>query len=97
MGPATFPLLRLLADGRFHSGEDLARRLGRTRATVSEALKSAGELGLEVFSVPGRGYKLATPVEFLDATRIVEGLGPAAARVRLALLDATGSTSTHLA
>jgi BirA family biotin operon repressor/biotin-[acetyl-CoA-carboxylase] ligase len=97
MGPATFPMLRLLADGHFHSGEDLARRLGRTRATVSEALKSAGDLGLEVFSVPGRGYKLATPVEFLDASRIVEGLGPAAARVRLSLLDATESTSTHLA
>jgi len=97
MGPATFPLLRLLADGRFHSGEDLARRLGRTRATVSEALKSARELGLEVFSVPGKGYKLATPVEFLDAARIVPALGAEAARVRLTLLDEADSTSTRLA
>ncbi len=97
MGPATFPLLKLLADGRFHSGEDLARRLGRSRATVSEALKAVDGLGLAVFSVPGRGYKLATPVEFLDATRVVEGLGPAAARVRLTLLDEADSTSTRLA
>ncbi len=97
MSPATFPLLRLLADGRFHSGEDLARRLGRTRATVSEALKSARELGLEVFSVPGRGYRLATPVEFLDAARIVPALGAEAARVRLTLLDEADSTSTRLA
>lgn len=97
MGPATFPLLKLLADGRFHSGEDLARKLGRTRATVSEALKHAHELGLSVFSVPGKGYRLAEPVEFLDATRLVEALGPTAARIRLVLLDETGSTSTHLA
>jgi BirA family biotin operon repressor/biotin-[acetyl-CoA-carboxylase] ligase len=97
MGPATFPLLKLLADGRFHSGEDLARRLGRTRATVSEALKCVDGLGLSVFSVPGKGYKLATPVEFLDAARIVEGLGPAAARVRLTLMDEADSTSTRLA
>ncbi len=97
MSPATFPLLRLLADGRFHSGEDLARRLGRTRATVSEALKSARELGLAVFSVPGKGYRLATPVEFLDAARLVPALGAEAARVRLTLLDEADSTSTRLA
>lgn len=97
MGPATFPLLKLLADGRFHSGEDLARRLGRTRATVSEALKGADELGLSVFSVPGKGYRLAEPLEFLDAARVVEALGAAASGVRLVLLDETDSTSTHLA
>lgn len=96
MGPATFPLLRLLADGRFHSGEDLARHLGRSRATVSEALKSVDALGLEVFSVPGKGYKLAEPVEFLDAARIVQGLGSAASRVRLTLADEADSTSTRL-
>lgn len=97
MGPATFPLLRLLADGRFHSGEDLAKRLGRSRATVSEALKFADELGVDVFSVPGKGYKLASPVEFLDAARIVQGLGGAASRVRLTLADEADSTSTRLA
>jgi BirA family biotin operon repressor/biotin-[acetyl-CoA-carboxylase] ligase len=97
MGPSTFALLRLLSDGRFHSGEDLARRLGRSRATVSESLKSAGETGLAVFSVPGRGYRLAAPVEFLDATRIVQALGPAAAGVRLTLVDETDSTNTRLA
>ena len=96
MGPATFPLLRLLADGRFHSGEDLAKHLGRSRATVSEALKSADELGVDVFSVPGKGYKLASPVEFLDAARIVQGLGGAASRVRLTLADEADSTSTRL-
>jgi BirA family biotin operon repressor/biotin-[acetyl-CoA-carboxylase] ligase len=97
MGPLTFKALRLLADGHFHSGAEIARRLERSRAAVSGTLKGASELGVEVFSVPGKGYRLAQPVEFLDAHAIVSRLGPAASRVRLTLLDEVDSTSTRLA
>ena len=97
MGPLTFKALRLLADGRFHSGADIARALDRSRAAVSETLKGARALGIEVFSVPGKGYRLAEPVEFLDAHAIVTRLGPAASRIRLTLLDEVDSTSTRLA
>ncbi len=97
MGPLTFRALRLLADGRFHSGAEVARTLQRSRAALSEALKGAESLGVEVFSVPGKGYRLAEPVEFLDAHAIVSRLGPAASRVRLTFLDEVDSTSTHLA
>ncbi len=97
MGPLTFRALRLLADGRFHSGERMARALERSRAAVSDALKGADALGVEVFSVPGKGYRLADPVEFLDAHAIVAGLGAAASRIRLTLLDEVDSTSTRLA
>jgi len=97
MGPLTFKALRLLADGHFHSGADIARRLERSRAAVSETLKGARDLGIEVFSVPGKGYRLAEPVEFLDAHAIVSGLGPAASRIRLTLLDEVDSTSTRVA
>lgn len=97
MGPLAFNALRLLADGRFHSGEEVAARLGRSRAALSEALKGAGALGVEVFSVPGRGYRLAEPVEFLDAHAILARLGPVAPRLRLTLLDEVDSTSTRLA
>ena len=97
MGPLAFKALRLLADGRFHSGAEMARRLGRSRATLSQTLKGAGELGIEVFSVPGKGYRLAAPIEFLDAHAIVSGLGAVASRVRLTLLDDVDSTNTRLA
>ena len=96
MGPLTFRSLRLLADGRFHSGEQVARQLDRSRAALSEALKGAADLGIEVFSVPGKGYRLAEPIEFLDVHAIVGGLGPVASRVRLTLLDEVDSTSTRL-
>ena len=74
MSALTFLALRRLADGRFHSGEDISRALGRSRATLSEALKCAPELGIEIFSVRGRGYRLAEPIEFLDAAGVMAAL-----------------------
>ena len=96
MSALTFQALRRLADGRFHSGEDIARSLNRSRATLSEALKRAPELGVELFSVPGKGYKLAEPIEFLDASSIAARLHAMDARVSLQIVDEIESTSTRL-
>ena len=94
MSALTFQALRRLADGRFHSGEDVARSLGRSRATLSEALKRVPELGVEIFSVRGRGYRLAEPIEFLDADAIARRI--ARTGVRLEIVDEIDSTSTRL-
>ena len=94
MSALTFLALRRLADGRFHSGEDVARSLGRSRATLSEALKRVPELGVEIFSVRGKGYRLAEPIEFLDAADIARRLQATA--VRLEVVDEIDSTSTRL-
>jgi BirA family biotin operon repressor/biotin-[acetyl-CoA-carboxylase] ligase len=97
MGALTFKALRLLADGHFHSGAAIARRLARSRATLSEALKGAPLLGVEIFPVPGKGYRLADPIEFLDAHAIAERLAGRTGHVNLHVLDEVDSTSTHLA
>ena len=55
MNSLTFPILRLLSDGRFHSGEDIASHFGVTRATVWNALQDAEALGVQIFSVRGKG------------------------------------------
>lgn len=94
MSALTFQALRRMADGRFHSGEEVARSLGRSRATLNEALKRAPELGVEVFSVPGKGYRLAQPIEFLDAAELRNALQ--GTRVEVEILDETDSTSTQL-
>jgi len=66
-----FELLKLLGDGRFHSGQTLARQLGVSRGAVWKALKKfEQDFGLEIHSVRGRGYRLGAPLEFLDANRI---------------------------
>ena len=96
MSELTFRALRALADGRFHSGEDVARALGRSRATLSEALKLAPELGVALFSVRGKGYRLAAPIEFLDAAAIQARLAAEGSRVRLQVVDQVDSTSTRL-
>jgi BirA family transcriptional regulator, biotin operon repressor / biotin---[acetyl-CoA-carboxylase] ligase len=60
-------LLRLLADGRFHSGEELGAVLGVTRSAVWKHVKRLeGEYGVELFRLPGKGYRLAEPLSLLN-------------------------------
>ena len=63
-----------MADGRFHSGEALGRALGVTRAAVWKALKGLDAYQLRVDAVPGRGYRLAEPVELLDSDAVRQRL-----------------------
>ena len=97
MGPTALRALRLLADGRFHSGTAIARELGRSRAAVCDALQGARQSGIEIHSVPGRGYRLPHPVDFLDADRVNTRLAATGCRSRVAVLEETDSTSTQLA
>lgn len=94
MSALTFLALRRLADGRFHSGEEIARSLGRSRATLSEALRRAPEMGVELFGVRGRGYRLGSPIEFLDAGEVSRRL--AGTRIAIEVVDEIASTSTRL-
>ncbi|WP_252275733.1 bifunctional biotin--[acetyl-CoA-carboxylase] ligase/biotin operon repressor BirA [Pseudomonas subflava] len=59
-------VLQLLGDGRFHSGEALGALLGVSRAAVWKRLEQLEALGLEIHRVRGRGYRLASPISFLD-------------------------------
>lgn len=97
MGPTAFRALRLLADGRFHSGEDMARILGRSRAAVSEALRGARDAGVSIYSVPGRGYRLPHPIDFLDAKWVNAQLAAAGRSTRLTALEEADSTSSRVA
>ena len=96
MSALTFLALRRLADGHFHSGEEMARSLNRSRATLSEALKRAPEMGIDLFSVPGKGYRVAEPIDFLDIEAIGAGLAKRGARIQLEIVDEIDSTSSRL-
>jgi BirA family biotin operon repressor/biotin-[acetyl-CoA-carboxylase] ligase len=54
------------------------------------------DLGIELFSVPGKGYRLAEPIEFLDAQAIGKRLATVQPRVSLEIVDEIDSTSTRL-
>jgi BirA family biotin operon repressor/biotin-[acetyl-CoA-carboxylase] ligase len=96
MNSHTFPILRLLADGRFHSGEAIAEHLGVTRATVWNALRDAEMLGVQLFSVRGRGYRLPDPVCFLDKEQVLQALGDHRETFSLEFHDRIESTNSHL-
>lgn len=64
-------LLKLLKDGRFHSGEALGAALGVSRSAVWKQLQHLeAELNLPIHKVRGRGYQLASPLVFLNAEDI---------------------------
>jgi BirA family biotin operon repressor/biotin-[acetyl-CoA-carboxylase] ligase len=98
----TFPILRLLADGKFHSGQTIAKQLNVSRATVWNAIKQAEALCVEVFSVRGRGYKLAQAFTLLDEQAILQAmgnitnLGNPAILQNLEIHDHLESTNTYL-
>lgn len=68
------PLLRLLADGRFHSGAALGGALGIGRSAVWKQIRAVEAMGLEIHAVRGKGYRLAAPLELLDRDLIAAGL-----------------------
>ncbi|MDE2089583.1 MAG: bifunctional biotin--[acetyl-CoA-carboxylase] ligase/biotin operon repressor BirA [Gammaproteobacteria bacterium] len=91
-------MLSLLADGRFHSGEDLGATLGITRSAVWKAVRACETLGIEIHAVRGRGYRLAAPLELLSR-EVIQAAMDETARGRLAGLDIlpeVDSTNRHL-
>ena len=82
-----------LADGRFHSGEDLAKTLGVTRSAIWKAASSLRELGVALHAVRNRGYRLVAASEPLEATRIRERISRAV-RDRIRAVDVAWSVSS---
>lgn len=95
MHPAdAFPLLRQLADGRFHGGEALADALGLSRATVCQRIDALEGLGVECHRVRGRGYRLPHALDLLDPAALAAELSKSGLQVET--VDHTLSTSSDL-
>ncbi|MCE2572303.1 bifunctional biotin--[acetyl-CoA-carboxylase] ligase/biotin operon repressor BirA [Motilimonas eburnea] len=74
-------LIQLLADGQFYSGEWLGEQLSVSRTTISNYIKQAQQLGLDIHTVKGKGYKLADAIELLDVDVIKRESGQEAVEV----------------
>jgi len=88
-------LLDILADGKFHSGSELGERMGVSRSAIWKQIRKLESLGLEIYSVKGRGYRLPGGMEKLDESAIGEGLSAevAAQLHQLNLTMVTDSTN----
>jgi BirA family biotin operon repressor/biotin-[acetyl-CoA-carboxylase] ligase len=64
-------LLALLQDGKFHSGQAIGCALGVSRSAVWKQLQCLQvEYGIQIHSVPGRGYRLESALSALDMQKI---------------------------
>ena len=68
------------------SGDVLADELGLTRAAVWKRIEALRQAGIAIEAMPGQGYRLAQPLDLLDASGIRNAL-PAVARSPLAAPD----------
>lgn len=96
MNTMAFKILRALADGAFHSGEDIARALGVTRSAVWYGIREITGAGFTIEKVRGRGYRLDRAVSLLDAALARQRLGAAAEVIKLEICDTVDSTNTQL-
>lgn len=78
-------LLLRLAQGEV-SGDVLAQEAGLTRAAVWKRIAALRDAGIAVDAVPGRGYRLAQPLELLDADAIRASM-PAVIHSQLSALE----------
>lgn len=85
-------LVSILADGEFHSGEQIGEQLGMSRAAINKHIQTLKEWGLDVFTVTGKGYSLPAPVQLLDEAEINQHLE----QQGLAVIPVIDSTNQYL-
>ncbi|CCG85527.1 bifunctional biotin--[acetyl-CoA-carboxylase] ligase/biotin operon repressor BirA [Erwinia piriflorinigrans] len=85
-------LIHILADGEFHSGEQLGEQMGMSRAAINKHVQTLKEWGIDVFTVTGKGYSLPNAMQLLDEGAINAGLEEA----RLAVIPVIDSTNQYL-
>ncbi|SFU21450.1 BirA family transcriptional regulator, biotin operon repressor / biotin-[acetyl-CoA-carboxylase] ligase [Kosakonia arachidis] len=85
-------LISILADGEFHSGEQLGERLGMSRAAINKHVQTLRDWGIEIFTVPGKGYSLPEPIQLLDEALIRSCI----TQGNIAVLPVIDSTNQYL-
>ena len=65
-------LIKSLAAGQFVSGQLLGEQLGISRTAIAKHIKALIEMGLDIYSVTGKGYKLSQPLYLLEKEKIIK-------------------------
>jgi BirA family biotin operon repressor/biotin-[acetyl-CoA-carboxylase] ligase len=98
-------LLHLLAKSEFISGTDLGAQLGISRSAIGKHIDALKQLGLDVFSVRGKGYKLSEPLSLLSHQAISEYVRKQVSQehycqipqpLQLEVLNVVDSTNTYI-
>lgn len=91
-------LLRLIADGKFYSGEKLGHALGVSRAAIWKIINSLSHYGLTIVAVKGKGYRLSRSIEFLDKQSLLSRIRSPAFKIlnELEIFEEIDSTNKYL-
>jgi BirA family transcriptional regulator, biotin operon repressor / biotin---[acetyl-CoA-carboxylase] ligase len=89
-------LLKLLADGAFHSGPVLGETLGVSRAAVNKTIQALVADGADIHRVSGRGYRLGEPFVPLSEVPIGALLVERRGQAEVEVFDELDSTNQQL-
>ncbi len=90
-------LITILADGEFHSGDELGQLLGVSRTAVWKQIKKLEAYQLPLKSVKGKGYILPGGLDLLSEVGVQDGLSEQAQQAigRVEVFQLIGSTNQY--
>lgn len=93
-----YQALRLLSDGKFHSGTMLAQQLKVSRSSIWKAIAYLRTLEVSIQAVSGRGYRWNHPVALIDKNDIFNNLTPNTQQAfkRIDVVNVVTSTNDYL-
>jgi len=89
-------IIKALANGDFVSGQALGEELNISRAAISKHVKVLIAMGLDIYSVTGKGYKLSKPMSLLNQGKIVAALPKGKIKPILEIHSLIDSTNSYL-
>ncbi|MGB6135872.1 MAG: bifunctional biotin--[acetyl-CoA-carboxylase] ligase/biotin operon repressor BirA [Shewanella sp.] len=84
-------ILNCLTHQYFVSGEVIAKQLSLTRAAINQHIDGLKDYGIEIYSVKGKGYKLANPISLIVESQLVNAIDN-----RCFYFDDTNSTNAFM-
>lgn len=67
-------IITTLNSGGFVSGEVLAKQAGISRTAIAKHIAGLEEYGVEIYSVKGKGYKLANKISLIDERELTTAI-----------------------
>jgi len=89
-------LIQQLVKGDFLSGQALGEELGVSRAAISKHIAALQEMGFDIFSVTGKGYRLAEPIELLSEEKISAHVAKQQIETKIEVHSVIDSTNSYL-
>ncbi len=89
-------LIQKLVKGEFLSGQALGDELGVSRAAISKHIAALQDMGFDIFSVTGKGYRLAEPIELLSEEKIVSHIELSNIVAKVEVHNVIDSTNSYL-